>query len=58
LPGEEECKTVKMAEVVLSDDILFLICDELRLAEDFATLFSCALAGKQLASLALSQLYR
>jgi hypothetical protein len=42
----------------LPDDILQLICVELRIAEDWATLFNCAVTSKSFAPLALLQLYR
>lgn len=42
----------------LPEDILYLVCSELSEQDDFPTLFSCALAGKQLAPSALTGLYR
>lgn len=43
----------------LPDDILHLICDQIRLLPDSsATLYSCAVGGKRLAPIALSSLYR
>lgn len=47
-------------QLELPDDILFLICDQVRhLPESSAgTLFNCALTGKRLAPLALANLYR
>lgn len=45
-------------DLQLPEDILHLICEELRQRQDFATLFNCAVSSKQLAPLALSNLYR
>lgn len=43
----------------LPDDILHLICDQIRLLPDSsATLYNCAVSGKRLAPIALSNLYR
>jgi len=42
----------------LPDDIIFLICDELRQREDWATLFNLSVTCRRVAPLALSQLYR
>lgn len=44
--------------VYFPDDILRMICNELYLAQDFPTLFNCALSCKRFAPLALSNLYR
>lgn len=42
----------------LPEDVLHLICEELKNRDDFATLYSCAIAGKVLAPIAISHLYR
>lgn len=44
--------------LTLPDDILHLICVELRHREDWGTLFNSAVSSKRLAPLALSNLYR
>jgi hypothetical protein len=44
--------------VELPGDVLVLLCEELGHRLDFRTLFNCALAGKKLATPALSWLYR
>lgn len=46
-------------DLELPDDILYLICDQVRRLPDSAgTLFNCAISGKRLAPLALANLYR
>ncbi|MCJ1267316.1 hypothetical protein MMC22_007201 [Lobaria immixta] len=42
----------------LPDDILYMICAQLWHQQDFNTLFNCACSGKQLATVALTNLYR
>lgn len=44
--------------VSLPDDIYHMICTELWHLRDFNSLFSCALASKQLATPAIRELYR
>ncbi len=46
------------AMLTLPADVLFLICEELSVREDFTGLFNCALASKSLAGSALLWLYR
>ncbi|EUC45020.1 hypothetical protein COCMIDRAFT_96713 [Bipolaris oryzae ATCC 44560] len=47
-----------MAQAVLPDDILHLLCEELASQEQFDTLFNCACASRALAVPALTQLYK
>lgn len=42
----------------LPNDILFIVCSQLSQQRDFHTLLQCALTGKQLATPALTLLYR
>ncbi len=44
--------------LTLPADVLFLICEELSVREDFTGLFNCALTSKSLAGSALLWLYR
>ncbi|KAF1836250.1 hypothetical protein BDW02DRAFT_546665 [Decorospora gaudefroyi] len=47
-----------MAQPVLPDDVLHLLCEELANQEQFDTLFNCACASRALAVPALTHLYR
>ncbi|USP73843.1 uncharacterized protein yc1106_01117 [Curvularia clavata] len=47
-----------MAQAVLPDDILHLLCEELANQEQFDTLFNCACASRALAIPALTHLYK
>lgn len=47
-----------MAQAVLPDDILHLLCEELANQEQFDTLFNCACTSRALAVPALTHLYK
>lgn len=50
-------REMEMSKPVLPQEVMLLICRELGVRREFATLFHCSIVNRRIASIAIEQLY-